>query len=82
MQSVLPRNFKTTAQYADAARKVAAAFPGGGKVFLADAFESFTQQADWATRLMAPDGLHLSRAGNDHVWNMMYNAINDKMQLT
>jgi hypothetical protein len=51
-------------------------------VYLADAFQQFVSVGDWGNRLMAQDGLHLSRAGNDHVWNIMYNAINDKMQLT
>jgi hypothetical protein len=52
------------------------------QVFLADPFQSFTSQGDWGTRLMSTDGLHLSKAGNDEVWNIFYNAINDKMQLT
>lgn len=52
------------------------------QVFLADPFQSFTSQGDWGSRLMSPDGLHLSKAGNDEVWNIFYNAINDKMQLT
>lgn len=80
-QKVLPRQFKAVEQYAEAARKVAAAFPGK-KVFLADAFNDFISQGDWGTRLMADDGLHLSKAGNDQAWYTMYNAINEKMQLT
>lgn len=52
------------------------------QVYLADAFQQFVSVGDWGSRFMAQDGLHLSKAGNDHVWNIMYNAINDKMQLT
>lgn len=52
------------------------------QVFLADPFQSFTSQGDWGTRLMSSDGLHLSKAGNDEVWNIFYNTINEKMQLT
>jgi hypothetical protein len=52
------------------------------QVTLADAFQSFVGQSDWGTRLMHTDGLHLSKAGNDHVWNsVLYNAVND-LQLT
>jgi hypothetical protein len=52
------------------------------QVTLADAFQSFVGQGDWGTKLMAQDGLHLSKAGNDHVWNsVLYNAVND-LQLT
>lgn len=79
-ETVPPRQFKSVEKYAEAARKAAAAFPS--KVYLADAFQQFVSVGDWGNRLMAQDGLHLSRAGNDHVWNIMYNAINDKMQLT
>lgn len=82
VQTTAPRSFKMTEQYAAAARRVASNLASTNKVFLADAFQSFVQQGDWGTRLMAADGLHLSRAGNDHVWNVMYNAIHDKMGLT
>lgn len=80
-ERIAPRNLKATATYAEAARAVAASFPGQ-KVHLADAFQTFVSQGDWGTRLMAPDGLHLSRQGNNEAWYLMYNAINDKMQMT
>lgn len=81
LQRIAPRNLKATATYAEAARAVAASFPGKN-VHLADAFQTFVSQGDWGTRLMAPDGLHLSRQGNNEAWYIMYNAINDKMQMT
>jgi lysophospholipase L1-like esterase len=80
-QKVLPRNLQTTSAYAEAARKVAAALPSS-KVSLLDAFSAFRNSGgDWGGRLLGPDGLHLSRAGNDFVFDQLWNFLNSK-QLT
>lgn len=81
LQKILPRNFKTTQQYAEAARQVAAASPSG-KVALLDLWQAFINSgSDWGTRLMWGDGLHLSKAGNDMVYDQLWNVLNSK-QLT
>jgi lysophospholipase L1-like esterase len=71
----LPRLFNTTAQYAAAAREAAAQ----SAVLLLDIWRLFVQQPNWKQQLLASDGLHLSKQGQQQVYQALLKVIEQQI---
>jgi lysophospholipase L1-like esterase len=74
-EGAVPRLFNTTAQYAAAVREAAAQ----SAALLLDIWQLFVQQPDWKQQLLASDGLHLSKQGQQQVYQALMKLIEQQM---
>ncbi|WIA38793.1 hypothetical protein OEZ86_002080 [Tetradesmus obliquus] len=70
-----PRLFNTTAQYAAAVREAAAQTAA----LLLDVWQIFVQQQGWQQQLLASDGLHLSKQGQQQVYSALMQLIEKQL---
>ncbi|KAF6262335.1 SGNH hydrolase-type esterase domain-containing protein [Scenedesmus sp. NREL 46B-D3] len=70
-----PRLFNTTAQYAAAVRAAAAQTA----VLLLDVWQLFLKQPSWKQQLLASDGLHLSKRGQQEVYQALMQLVEQQL---
>jgi lysophospholipase L1-like esterase len=75
LQGAPPRLFNTTAQYAAAVRETAAQTAA----LLLDVWQLFVQQQGWQQQLLASDGLHLSKQGQQQVYQELMKLVEQQL---